>query len=267
MKKRILSVGLVLCLAFSLSVPAYAADNSVDSKMKKDLAAMSSAYIDVDSVSVHSVENGTITYAYLVSDEYTDYITVQHNSDGSSVLNIQENDLQNTIKVLSDGSLILDGEKLTPPEVQSTLPPVISPFAAFSYSYSENPFPGTTSSQYNVGTYYQNCVDIGLAQDIRKVTAAAVGTLLSTAFFPGNIPARKASVKICKLIGSQIKSKAETIAESINAVSYKMKIDGHPKNDTFKFYKKYTGVYYFGKNYSGKTYNAPPFYELRSTLN
>ena len=71
---------------------------------------------------------------------------------------------------------------------------------------------------------------------------------------------------LCKTIASQLKSKAETIATSIDAVSYRMKIDGHPKNNTFNFYRKYTGTYYFDKNYTGLTYYASPFYELRTTL-
>ena len=45
----------------------------------------------------------------------------------------------------------------------------------------------------------------------------------------------------------------------------KMRIDGHPNNDSFNFYRKYTGTYYFGKNYSGTVYRAAPFYEARIT--
>lgn len=266
MTRRIVSTFLTICLVFSLAIPVYATDNSIDSKMEKDFDAMSAVFIDLDSVSVHSVENGVITYVYEISEEYTDYITVHHNSDGSSILNIQENDIYNTMEILSDGTILIDDKELAPPSVQSSVPPEISPRVAFSYAYSFSPFPNTTSSQYSVGTYYQNCKDIGLAQDIRKVAGSIVGTLLATAFFPGNPAAKKASTKICKTIASQLKSKAETIATSIDAVSYRMKIDGHPKNNTFNFYRKYTGTYYFDKNYTGLTYYASPFYELRTTL-
>ena len=44
-----------------------------------------------------------------------------------------------------------------------------------------------------------------------------------------------------------------------------MRIDGHPNNDSFNVYRKYTGPYYFGKNYSGTVYHAAPFYEARIT--
>ena len=47
MKKRTLSMALALCLALSLAVPAYAADNSVASTMEKDYAAMSAVFIDL----------------------------------------------------------------------------------------------------------------------------------------------------------------------------------------------------------------------------
>ena len=267
MRKRMVSISLVLCLAISLVVPAYAAENSVSSKMEKDYEAMEAVFIDLDSVSVSSTENGIITYAYQLEDLYTDYIIVQHNDDGSSILNIQEGDNYNTITVLSDGNILIDGEELVPPTVYSSAPPEITPRVAFSYAFSENPFGNTTPSQYYVGTYYQNCPDIGLAQDIRKVTGATIGLLLGVAFFPTLPAAQKASVKICKKIATTLKSKAEIIATDIvDAVSYKMRIDGHPNNDSFTLYREYTGTYYFDENYTGGSFHAAPFYELRTTL-
>lgn len=265
MKKRTLSMALALCLALSLAVPAYAADNSVASTMEKDYAAMSAVFIDLEQVFVYSTEGGIITYAYQISDQYTDYITVQHNNDGSAILNIREGDCYNTMTVAANGTIYIDGEEVTSDNVSSTAPPTITPRVAFSYIYRTTPFANTTASQYNVGTYYQNCSDIGLAQSIRTVTATVLGTLLAAKFFPGNATMQQAATTVCRGIANQLKAKGETIAGTINAISYKMRIDGHPNNDSFNFYRKYTGTYYFGKNYSGTVYRAAPFYEARIT--
>lgn len=264
MRKRMISVSLVLCLAISLAVPAYAAENSVSSKMEKDYEAMEAVYIDLDSVSVHSTENGVITYAYQLGEHYTDYITIQHNDDGSSILDIRENDCHNTMTVLNDGTILIDGEKLVPPVVYSSVSPEIMPRVAFSYAYSSTPFGNTTASQYNVGTYTQNCPSIPLANQLKKIAASVVGTLLANAFFPGNPVAKVASKKVCKEIADKLKSKAATIAEAVNALSFKMTISGHPNNDSFTFYRQYSGKYYFHNAYLGDPlYHT--FYELRTT--
>ena len=73
------------------------------------------------------------------------------------------------------------------------------------------PIASTTASQYNVGTYYQNCSDIGLAQSIRTVTATVLGTLLAAKFFPGNATMQQAATTVCRDIANQLKAKGETM--------------------------------------------------------
>ena len=45
MKKRMISSILILCIAVSLVLPVYAADNSVSSKIDQDMEAMRNAFL------------------------------------------------------------------------------------------------------------------------------------------------------------------------------------------------------------------------------
>lgn len=45
MKKRMISSILTLCIAVSLVLPVYAADNSVSSKIDQDMEAMRNAFL------------------------------------------------------------------------------------------------------------------------------------------------------------------------------------------------------------------------------
>ena len=105
MKKRMISSILTLCIAVSLVLPVYAADNSVSSKIDQDMEAMRNAFFNVKAITVHSVDNSIITYAYKLTDDVTDYVRVQHCDDGSAVLNVWEEDRNNTLTVLENGTL------------------------------------------------------------------------------------------------------------------------------------------------------------------
>ena len=52
--------------------PFMAADNSVSSKIDQDMEAMRNAFFNVKAITVHSVDNGIITYAYKLTDDVTD---------------------------------------------------------------------------------------------------------------------------------------------------------------------------------------------------
>lgn len=268
MKKRLLTLTLALAMALSLVVPAYAANNSINSKIAQDMATMDDVYFCTDNVSVYSIQDGSIVYAYQLTEDVADYVSVQYNDDGSSVIDVWEKDRHDILTLLNDGTLYVNDQKITSPA--STVSATgsesdLMPMVAFQYSYSFSPFAGTTASQYNVGATSQNKANIPLSKQIRKSTGAAIGALLAANFFPGNTQAASAASAICAQIGESIRSKAEEVASTSSALSYKLTVTGHPNNDTFKFYRKYAGNYYLGTNYTGTpTYKT--FYELRTTL-
>lgn len=166
MKKRMISSILTLCIAVSLVLPVYAADNSVSSKIDQDMEAMRNAFFNVKAITVHSVDNGIITYAYKLTDDVTDYVRVQHCDDGSAVLNVWEEDRNNTLTVLENGTLLFDGKPLkisystssfttleSPSPINSINAEISRAPGRFRYYYSRTPFPGTAgyfSSEYNL---------------------------------------------------------------------------------------------------------------------
>lgn len=119
MKKRMVTLALALCVALSLAVPAGAA--MVNDAVEQDMAAMKQALFNVDAITVYSVDNGVTTYAYQLTEDVVDYVTVQHNENGSVTLDIWEEDRHDVMVVLPDGALVINGEPLVPPAPEPEL--------------------------------------------------------------------------------------------------------------------------------------------------
>ncbi len=280
MKKRMISSILTLCIAVSLVLPVYAADNSVSSKIDQDMEAMRNAFFNVKAITVHSVDNGIITYAYKLTDDVTDYVRVQHCDDGSAVLNVWEEDRNNTLTVLENGTLLFDGKPLkisystssfttleSPSPINSINAEISRAPGRFRYYYSRTPFPGTAgyfSSEYNLISN----PNIELTKKIREETGAIIGAALAASLFPGNPLAEEACSQIFAEIGARLRSRAEARAEESKCLSYRTHIYSCSKSISFDLYRRFYNIYYTNPNYYDK-YDDPveeTFFEYRSYI-
>lgn len=266
MKKRFLSLVLALCMGASLVVPAAAADGT-STKVKEDMEAMRSANLFVDGMTVSEKhEDGTITYAYPITEEVTDYITPSHNEDGSMTIDVVEEERHDVIVIKADGTSFLNGvemEKSANSAIMETGNAGIEPLVAFDYAYSNKPFPGTSASQYNVGPTSHNNQNVYVGKFIRLATSYAIGWAIATYLFPISV---EFAAERCAEIGLSLQTKAEEMADDSNALSYRVTSYGRAGNDTFKFYKKFAGTFYTRTGYKGASVYKT-LYELRTTLN
>lgn len=270
MKKRLIVLGLTLAIASSLVVPAYASNNSTNVQVERDMEAMKNAFLNVDAISVSSVnEDGLITYAYELTKEVTDFITVRWNEDGSALLDIWEEDRNDTITVLTDGTLLFDGEYMSFSSVDSIDNPGaiggddgIMASGRFEYYFSSMPHLGTPSS-YTVGPSTTSNPNVAFSEEIRKKTGAVIGAALAAELFPGNAAAANKLSDLFGELGVQLRSRAEAQASNSNMLSYKASIYGHPQSDSFKTYRRYYNRYYIGPNYIDPTPTVEVFYEYR----
>lgn len=279
MKKRMIFLTLVLCIVSSLVVPAYAVtDNSIASKVDRDMKSMQEAFFNTDAITVYSVEDGIITYAYKLTEDVTDYVTVRHYDDGSAVLEVWEEDRHNVLTVLGDGKLLFDGQplKISYPDGDTTNMPFgycdfkdsQEPSKApgrFSYQYSYKAFPGT-SGYYSTTANVVSNPNIQLSKKIREETGAIIGSALAAAIFPGNELAEKASSKIFSEIGARLRSRAEAVAEEGNKLSYKSYTYSCSKSTSFDLYRKFRNLYYTNANFQDKSGKPleEVFYEYRA---
>ena len=260
MKKRMITLAMALCLALSLAVPAYAASgNSVSSQVEQDMAAMKSAHFYVDAISVDSTDGDTIKYAYRLTEDVVDYITVQHNDDGSSVLDIWEEDRNDTITVTAEGTLLFNGQALY---VENAQPQPRRAPGRTTYVYSASPFPGT-SGYYSTTASPSSNPNVPLVKQIREETASIIGSVLAEAVFPGNKAAQDACSKIFVAVAVRLRTNAEATADSSNKLSYKSYLYSCSKSDSYDLYRKHKNVYYCGANFVDPNPVTDIFYEHR----
>lgn len=269
MKKRMVTLALALCVALSLAVPAGAA--TVNDAVEKDMAAMEQALFNVDAITVHSVDNGVRTYAYQLTEDVVDYVTVQHNENGSVTLDIWEEDRHDVMVVLPDGTLLANGEPLGPPAPEPELAtrefPLVSPGVVptanrWVWNFSKNPFPGTVG-YYSSNASMTSNPDIRLTRKIREETGGVIGSAIAMYLLPGNVPAQKAISKICANVGALLRSSAEAKASDTNKLSYKAYGYSCSKSTSFDLYRKYKNVYYVGANYKDSNPVTDIYYEYR----
>lgn len=269
MKKRIITLSMAICLAFSLSVPVFAANSSLSTQVDQDMAAMSNAYFNVDAITVSSInEDGTITYLYQLTEDVFDYVTVSWTAAGDALLNIKEDNRHNVITVLADGTLLFDGAPLNTAgtviesDDQAVLNPGIMLRKKTEYYFSTLPHIGTPSSYTSGPSVFKNpCITF--TKKLREETGALIGSAIATSLFPGNALAEKAVSEICSRIGAKIRSRAEATADANNKLSYISSLYGHPQSDTFEIFLRYYNKFYSGANYVDKNPMTEIFYEHR----
>lgn len=269
MKKRFGISTLALILACSLAIPAGAAmaNAPMSNKIESDMNSMASAYLNTDAMSVSSFnEDGTVTYAYAVTDEVISYVTVRDGEDGSVVMDIQEGTRRDVITIDADGAMWVNDLKIevTAPAVEVSAvgtDSIIMPLVATQYRYSTSPFLGTSSSYTKYGWAYSN-PNVPLGKAIRQMTAAAIGAILATYLAPGDAGVMETLVSVSTTIAADIRSKAEQTADDSRNLSYKITVYTHPQSNSFDNYLKHSGTYYTQKSYNGSP-SAKTFYEYR----
>lgn len=274
MKRRFVTLVMALSLALSLAAPAGAAvaNEPLATKIENDMNSMAAAYLNTDNITISSIgEDDSITYAYALTDEVTNYVTVQDNADGSVVLDVREGDLQDTITIDENGDLWVNDMKVEP--TGSVVETVIMsgdsgimPRVAMQYDYSGSNFSkAAQNGSYNSSAaYVYYNANLYLGGKILEMTGTAIGTILAQAIAPDNTYVADLLSSACGSIAASLKTAAGNLAYDSNSISYRITVYGHPINDSFESYWKHSGKYYPGYDYGGspvsKTFYEKKFY-------
>lgn len=208
MLKKSIAMLLTLSLCFSLASVAFAAETTkisaeaqtlvsrFDGDVKKDRALLRQVSNDLDRypltslsnhVEIDSVDvNGTATYKIEYREVgITDYITIEEDGDGNTVIDITEGDKHNVVVLTTDGRTLLDGFEVTvgnsttSATVQQT-PGLVRPLAGQYHrvfgvqpSLSSQGLPVRPNGFHATGTSYYG-PNISLGQQIASISTSAL---------------------------------------------------------------------------------------------
>ncbi|NYB74132.1 hypothetical protein HZF24_08245 [Sedimentibacter hydroxybenzoicus DSM 7310] len=202
--KKIISIVLSICMILcALPIQAFAKNLSIEEslanivgkdlvtprlieKAKNDIDNLESVGFESNRLNIEKVsKSGEITYKFRLTDEIESRITAIEDSQGSLVLNIYEGTKHNELVYLSDGGLLVDGNRVEisfevineKKEVAQNTECIA--FANARYSqYSTSPFVSSSTYTDFIKSYKANKNAWGV-ETIVNLTATVVAAILS----------------------------------------------------------------------------------------
>lgn len=220
-------------------------------------------YFGLQNVYIHTGEEGTeFVYEKQYSEKYTDFIKVTQNGEAVT-FDITEDDCHNTLCMLPDGTIILDGnEVIITTSLGENTDAGIAPASIYTTTHSDVPFPGTQAYQYSnlLDTYEK--VAINAHSFIKNLAVSTISGLIGSAI-ASFIGAPAVGGVIGTLLGAiapEIKDIAERQAPDsayLSCILYKY---AHSSNTIYDRYFRYLGHYYAKRDFQGD-YATTSLYE------
>lgn len=213
---------------------------------------LSVAKFDINDNGVYNMDLG--------SDRYCQ-VKVQNLKSGKIKLDFYENGIHNELIFLEDGTMMLDGGKVTlETKVKKPQKMELVPYG-YSSHYSKSPFKGKLSDYgLYVKDYVHNQIGLGGAT-LAGIGSGALATIIANA------------LKITLLLGNIAVGAFTTIATTMilyakeqnvnfNYASYHMYKYARLDNVSYSQHYRYRGLYYAGKNCS-RYIDEDTFYEYK----
>lgn len=213
MKKRLIAMFIMLCMAVTMVAPASAVSSNVDKFISTEInpiALLSDYYGDVsyENTLVKKVNNdltilgqfgfkglnteinvvksnGTVVYKVELLDDLVNYIDISQSSNGSINLHFVEENTENNVTIGSNGEILLDGHTVRITnyyeEEKAVIPEGSASIKAGVHRYYQNGVPaGTIKSEYNTtGSVYQSTTKIDFDVNMGSLAVGAIVTILT----------------------------------------------------------------------------------------
>ncbi len=282
--KKFLSLILTVAMCISIIIPAAASEAdevaemyemealSIDELISRDLEEPYSErsnyreaveedlhiiedYFGLQNVYIHVEEESTeFVYEKQYSEKYTDFIKVFQ--DGEAVtFDITEGDCHNTLCMMPDGTIILDGnEVIITTSSSEDADHGIAPASIYTTTHSAIPFAGTQAYQYSdlVDTYEK--ADINANSFLKNLATGTISALLGIAvgkFLGASDTASSVLGIVFGAIAPEIKNIAERQAPDSAYFSFILYKYAHPSNTTYDRYYRYFGHYFAKRDFQG----------------
>ena len=250
MKKKLISLLLVVTICLSMGTVAFAEDTASlkyqdkaemlvsNSNMLSDiqvaevesgLAAMEQVNVPIGRIFNVSSCDGKVVYHRQVTEDIINYLTVDESANGDVVVDYYEGDLHDTVTYCADGTILLNGHPVIityTNEDGTTYDEPLVTRNSLNDVYTEGPCSGTKASDYTVfdKTRYGN---LQLEQQIIDIVTSTLCDLLTNAIedvLTGFVGFATSTVvgEIFDLLCSNIKTKAQRIAPTSDAIGYKV---------------------------------------------
>lgn len=291
--KKFLSLVLTVAMCISIIIPAAASEAdevaemyemealSIDELISRDLEEPYSErsnyrevveedlqiiedYFGLQNVYIHTEEESTeFVYEKQYSEKYTDFIKVSQ--DGEAVtFDITEGDCHNTLCMMPDGTIILDGNEviITTDSVENE-DHGIAPASIYTTTTSVIPFAGTQAYQYSILVNTYEKASVNVHNRIKNVVTTALAAIISETvkhLLPGIPLADIIAGGVFSVAAAEVKDIAERHAPDsvyLSCIIYRYK---HPSSTVYEQYYRYFGQYFAKEDFQG-THTATAFYE------
>ncbi|MCI8803119.1 MAG: hypothetical protein HFG01_07255 [Oscillibacter sp.] len=291
--KKFLSLILTVAMCISIIIPAAASEAdevaemyemealSIDELISRDLEEPYSErsnyreaveedlqiiedYFGLQNVYIHTDEESTeFVYEKQYSEKYTDFIKVSQ--DGEAVtFDITEGDCHNTLCMMPDGTIILDGNEviITTDSVENE-DHGIAPASIYTTTTSVIPFAGTQAYQYSILVNTYEKASVNVYNRIKSVVTTALAAIISETvkrLLPGIPLADIIAGGVFSVAAAEVKDIAERHAPDsvyLSCIIYRCK---HPSSTVYEQYYRYFGQYFAKEDFQG-THTATAFYE------
>lgn len=291
--KKFLSLILTVAMCISIIIPAAASEAdevaemyemealSIDELISRDLEEPYSErsnyreaveedlqiiedYFGLQNVYIHTEEESTeFVYEKQYSEKYTDFIKVSQ--DGEAVtFDITEGDCHNTLCMMPDGTIILDGNEviITTDSVENE-DHGIAPASIYTTTTSVIPFAGTQAYQYSILVNTYEKASVNVYNRIKNVVTTALAAIISETvkrLLPGIPLADIIAGGVFSVAAAEVKDIAERHAPDsvyLSCIIYRCK---HPSSTVYEQYYRYFGQYFAKEDFQG-THTATAFYE------
>jgi hypothetical protein len=291
--KKFLSLILTVAMCISIIIPAAASEAdevaemyemealSIDELISRDLEEPYSErsnyreaveedlqiiedYFGLQNVYIHTEEESTeFVYEKQYSEKYTDFIKVSQ--DGEAVtFDITEGDCLNTLCMMPDGTIILDGNEviITTDSVENE-DHGIAPASIYTTTTSVIPFAGTQAYQYSILVNTYEKASVNVYNRIKNVVTTALAAIISETvkrLLPGIPLADIIAGGVFSVAAAEVKDIAERHAPDsvyLSCIIYRCK---HPSSTVYEQYYRYFGQYFAKEDFQG-THTATAFYE------
>lgn len=291
--KKFLSLILTVAMCISIIIPAAASEAdevaemyemealSIDELISRDLEEPYSErsnyreaveedlqiiedYFGLQNVYIHTEEESTeFVYEKQYSEKYTDFIKVSQ--DGEAVtFDITEGDCLNTLCMMPDGTIILDGNEviITTDSVENE-DHGIAPASIYTTTTSVIPFAGTQAYQYSILVNTYEKASVNVYNRIKNVVTTALAAIISGTvkrLLPGIPLADIIAGGVFSVAAAEVKDIAERHAPDsvyLSCIIYRCK---HPSSTVYEQYYRYFGQYFAKEDFQG-THTATAFYE------
>lgn len=186
--------------------------NAVDEYIGNELSELEKYTFDKGSLIDVHFKNDKLIYEYkfeFIKENV--YVSTQHSSDDSYIIEILEGNSKDVIEIKSDNSIVLNGHNIIKDVITFGVND-ISPYRGWTYVYSTTPRIGVFSD-YNTLTSSRKKVDLNFETAIVQLTTKAIAITIKTYLgIPSNSPIDSAIDEMADSIktGAQINAPNST---------------------------------------------------------